>query len=179
MGMPRHACFSPNNCPFAWGIWAPSNRCFLGPARVHNPNGISIGSAIVAQITAECCLHPSPLKITHSHGGSQPHLTRFLGAHPSPQHKRHLDQFSRFCTDDHRMFLYFTMGRFFPLQNCPVPWGDLDPYLIHVLWAHPSLNSNDISIDSAIFAKLTSVTDRQTDQSHYSVCNNKPQLHIA
>jgi len=26
----------------------PSNTCFLGPTRVHNPNGISIGSAIFA-----------------------------------------------------------------------------------------------------------------------------------
>ena len=23
---------SPNNCPFAWGIWAPSNTASLGPA---------------------------------------------------------------------------------------------------------------------------------------------------
>ena len=27
----------PNNCPIAWGIWAPSNTCFLGPTRHHNP----------------------------------------------------------------------------------------------------------------------------------------------
>ena len=31
--------------------------------------------------------------------------------HPSPLPKRHLDRFSHFCTDDCRMFLYFTMGR--------------------------------------------------------------------
>ena len=30
------------------------NTCFLGPTRVHNPNGISISSAIFAQLTAEC-----------------------------------------------------------------------------------------------------------------------------
>ena len=29
--------------------------CFLGPTRVHNPNGISTGSAIFAQLMAECC----------------------------------------------------------------------------------------------------------------------------
>ena len=28
------------------------NTCFLGLTRVHNPNGISIGSAIFAQLTA-------------------------------------------------------------------------------------------------------------------------------
>jgi len=52
-GMLGHVLF-PNNCPFAWGIWDPSNTCFLGPTRVHNPNDISIGSAVFAQITAEC-----------------------------------------------------------------------------------------------------------------------------
>jgi len=30
----------------------PSITCFLGPILVHNPNGISIGSAIFAQVTA-------------------------------------------------------------------------------------------------------------------------------
>jgi len=48
----RHAwaCYfpyDPNKCPFARGIWAPSNTCFLGPTQVHNPNGISIGSAVL------------------------------------------------------------------------------------------------------------------------------------
>jgi len=51
-GMRRHALF-PNNCPLAWG-WAPSNICFLGPVRVNNPNGTSIGSAVFAQFTSEC-----------------------------------------------------------------------------------------------------------------------------
>jgi len=31
----------------------PSNTCFLGPIQIHIPNGISIGSAIFAQLTAE------------------------------------------------------------------------------------------------------------------------------
>ena len=31
-----------------------SNTCFLGTTRVHNPSGISIRSAIFAQLTAEC-----------------------------------------------------------------------------------------------------------------------------
>jgi len=32
----------------------PSNTWFLGPNQAHNPNGISIGSAVFAQLTAEC-----------------------------------------------------------------------------------------------------------------------------
>jgi len=39
---------------------------------------------------------------------------------------------------------------------------------------------HDISIGSAIFAGLTTVTnrqtDRQTDRPHYSACNNRPHL---
>jgi len=44
-------------------------------------------------------------------------------AHLSPQPKRRLDWFCRFCTDDCRVSLYFTMGRPFLPQNCPFPWG--------------------------------------------------------
>jgi len=32
----------------------PSNSWFLGPVRANNPNGITIGSAVFAQVTAEC-----------------------------------------------------------------------------------------------------------------------------
>ena len=34
-----------------WGISTPSNTWFLGPTRVHNPNGISIASAVFAGLT--------------------------------------------------------------------------------------------------------------------------------
>jgi len=43
---------APQNCPFPWGIWTPSNTWFLGPTRVLNPNGISIGSADFAGLTS-------------------------------------------------------------------------------------------------------------------------------
>ena len=43
-------------------------------------------------------------------------------ANASPQPTRHLDRFSRVCTDDRRVFLYFTMVRRFPIQNCPFSW---------------------------------------------------------
>jgi len=52
-GMPGHA-LSPNNWPFTCGIWAPYNTCFLESTRVHNPNGISIRSAVHAQLMADC-----------------------------------------------------------------------------------------------------------------------------
>jgi len=50
---------------------------FLLPIRAHNPNGISSGSAVFAQLIAESpytlqWAAPSPLKIAHSHRGSGP-----------------------------------------------------------------------------------------------------------
>jgi len=82
-------------------------------------------------------------------------------AHPSPQPKRHLDSFSRFCTDDHRVSLYFTMGYPFPLKIAN-SHGDVDPHVIHGSLGPPSLNPNHISIASAVFAGLTIVTDHAT-----------------
>jgi len=78
-------------CPYTL-LWAPlyskialshggsgsqSNAWFFGPIRAHNPNGISSGSAVFAQLTAECSYTlqwdvPSPLKISPSHGSWVP-----------------------------------------------------------------------------------------------------------
>jgi len=41
-------------------------------------------------------------------------------AHTSPQLKRQIDRFGRFCTARGRKSLYFTVGTPFP-QNCPFP----------------------------------------------------------
>jgi len=51
----------------------PSNTWFLWSIQTHNPNGISIGSAVFAQMTAECTYTshweaPFPLKIAPFHG---------------------------------------------------------------------------------------------------------------
>ena len=90
----------------------------------------------------------------------------------SPQPKWHFDQFSRFCADDHSVSLYFTVGR---PQTAPSHRGS-GPHLIHgSLWPGPTqvLNPNSVSIGSAVFAGLTSVTDRP----HYFVGNNRLYLH--
>jgi len=39
------------SCPFAWEMWTPSNTWFLRPIQIHKPNGISIGSAVIAGLT--------------------------------------------------------------------------------------------------------------------------------
>jgi len=47
---PSHGAVPPQNCPFPCGIWTPSNASFLEPTRVHNSNGISISSAVFAEL---------------------------------------------------------------------------------------------------------------------------------
>ena len=85
-------------------------------------------------------------------------------AHPSTQPKRHPYRFSRLCTDDRRVSLYFTMGRpFFP-KICPFPWGDLDPIQYMLPGPTQVLNPKGSWIGAAVFAGLTIVTDRQTDR---------------
>ena len=96
-GMPGHV-LSPNNCPFACGIWT----CFLRLTWVHNPNGILVSSAVFGQMTAECPYTlqwdaPSPFKIASSHGRIWIPSNMVPCVHPSPQPKWHLDQFSCFC----------------------------------------------------------------------------------
>jgi len=110
----RRACpgmsFSLKIAPSLGGSGLPSNICFLEPIQVHNPDGISIGSAVFAQKSSVirylmACLS---LKIAPSHGGSG-----------SPSNT----------------------------------W-----FFEHTRVFHP----NGISIGSAVFAKLTTVTNRQT-----------------
>ena len=111
---------SPQNCPFARGIWTPSNTCFLGLTPVHNPNGISIGSAIFVQLTSQCrqaCRRtpfPSNLPLPLPIGRSGPHVIRGSWVHMTQHPKWHLHRVSHFCTAHRRVFLYYTMG-------CPSP----------------------------------------------------------
>jgi len=84
-------------------------------------------------------------------------------AHPSPQCKGHLDWFSRFCTGDRIMSLYFTMAAPFPLVSShgrsrpssntwfPGPTRVLNPYGISI--GQPFLQG-----------WLVWQTDRQTDR---------------
>jgi len=88
-----------SNCTYAWGIWTPSNTCFLGPTPLRIPNGISIASAVFAQLTADSpilynrsSLYTSKLSIRMVSGS---HLMNHW-THLSPQPRRHLDRFSRF-----------------------------------------------------------------------------------
>ena len=81
-------------------------------------------------------------------------------AHLRQQHKRRLDQFSRIRT----VSLFFTRGHLSP-SKLPLPMGGSGPpsntWFLGPTRVH---NPNGISIGSAVFAGLTSVTDRPTDR---------------
>jgi len=75
--------------------------CFLEATQVHNPSNISIGSSGFALFVTECpytLQRPpiTPSKLPPCMGSLEPHLIH-PWAHPSPQPKLHLDQFSNFC----------------------------------------------------------------------------------
>jgi len=81
-------------------------------------------------------------------------------AHQSPQSEWHLYRFSHFWTDHCRVSQYFTMGRPFPLQNCPFPWGIWTPS--NTWFLGPPESSTQ--------------TNRLADRPRYSICNNRPYL---
>jgi len=197
--------FSPNNYPFVWGIWAPSNTWFLESTQVHSPNGISIGSAVFAQFTVECHRTyrgiPFPSKLPLPTGICTPHLTRGSLGPPNwaSQTESQLDQpflnslrqkvvgcrkslnfttgahfpktapshggiwtpsiwigSSRFCTDDRRVSLYFTVGR---------PLGS-GPHLIHGSHVPPESSTQTASQLVNDFCRVH-YCDRPTDRPHY------------
>ena len=93
---------------------SPTKACFFGPARAHNPNGISIGSAVFVQLTA-----------------GRPHTLQWVTLSP---------------------------------QNCHSYGMIWNPIYTWFLGVTRVLNPNGIWIGWAVFASLTTVTDRQIDR---------------
>jgi len=77
--------------------------------------------------------------------------------HPTQHPKRHLDRFSRFCTAHGRKSLYFTMSAPFP-KIAPSHGGSQHPFNTRFLRPIQAHNPNSISIRSAVFAQMTSVS---------------------
>jgi len=98
------------------------NTYFLGPTWVHNPNGISISSAIFAQLMARCRVSsgmprhvPFPTNFPFAWGSEPSSNNSFLGP---PEPTTHMTSWSvqpfALCRAHGRVSLYFTMGRPFP-----------------------------------------------------------------
>jgi len=92
--------------------------------------------------------------------------------------KRYLYRFSCFCTAHGRESLYFTIGRPFSLKIAPLHEGSVPPSNTWCFWPTGVHNLNGTSICSAIFAGLTTMTDRQTDRPRCCVCNSRAHLCI-
>ena len=82
-------------------------------------------SQFIYSFSCRCSIHITATRAHCRHLANTIELVLPL-AHPSPQPKRQIDQFSHFCTAHGRKSLYFTMGAPFP-QNCPYPWGIWTP----------------------------------------------------
>jgi len=95
----------PPESPLPTGDLDPHLTRFLGPMWAQNPKGTPIGSAVFAQMTAECpyTLHwfapfPITLKIASSHGGIWTAIQYMVPcAHLSPPCKWHFHRFGCFC----------------------------------------------------------------------------------
>jgi len=77
-------CPFPRIASFHGVIWTQFYLWFLGPVWAHNPNGITTGSAVFAQISAECLYTlqwaaPLPSKLPLPTGMWTPYNTWFLG----------------------------------------------------------------------------------------------------
>jgi len=98
------------------------NRWFLGPIQAHNPHGISISSAVFAQMTTEC---------SYTLQWDAPFLP----------------------------------------ENCPFPWGDLNPHLTHHSVGPPESSTKTASqsvqpfLQSSLVWQTDLQTDRQTDHT--------------
>ena len=170
------------------------NLCILQPIRAHNPNYKLIGSAIFAQLMAECC---------QAHWRHLANTIELVlpSAHPSPQPKWQVNRLSHFCTAHGRKYLHFIMGASFPKKLLLPIGGSRPPWFLGTIRTHnpngisiasavfeqttvecpyttsntwfpgPTqvLNPNGISMGSVVFAGLTSVRDRPTDHATRSV----------
>jgi len=137
----------------------------LGPpkpqTRVHTANSISIGSAVFALLpNIDGSVVFARLR------QREPHLTHTSLGPP--------DSISQTASRSTQPFLHSSRQRV-PIIIAPSD-GESGPRLKHGSFGSPLvtqfLNPNGISIGWAIFAGLTTVTDRHTDRPAYSVCNS-------
>jgi len=158
------------------------NTWFLGPTRVLNQIGTSIGSAVFAQLMAERVYTLqrtaiSPSKLSLPMWGCGPHLMMIPLAHTSPQPKQHVDWFSRFCT------AYCSAEYPYTLQwhaNCPFPWGFWTPMQHMIPWSHPSPQYKQHLDQFSRFCRThycDRTTDRLTDQVTRSATTGRIYVH--
>jgi len=103
------------------------------PIRVHNPYGISIGSADFAQFTSECraCRGmPLPSKLPLHMADLYLDLIRGTLGPPDSASQRTSGTVQAFLHSSRPSVLILYNGPPFPPQNCPFSCGDVDAYQI-------------------------------------------------
>jgi len=158
---------NPKNFPFPWGSASPFNTWFLGPTQVFVQNGISIGSAVFAQLTVGCpitlqwAVTFSP-KMAHPLRGSSPHVTLFLG--PSPPIISNGISIGSAVLYGSQMLCY-TMhcqwGR--KPQKLLFPLGFRHPAGRGPSYGHISNMRKNLVKIAHVISEISSRTDRQTD----------------
>ena len=120
---------SPSKCPFPW-LDHSGHPQFLGPARVHIPNGISIGSAVFEGLT-----------VVTGRGRPIDHATPSVAI---GRIQLVLRRGLLITTDQsnltkgriaaaHGRYSYTLQWAAPPFSKLPVPMGDLDPHAIHMV----------------------------------------------
>jgi len=150
----------------------------LGPMQLPAPKGNSTShfSPLLwrdgrpsQQLLSCCCTAHSteslyfPLILPLPMGYLNPHLIHIVPwahAHPSRQAKRHLDRFSHVCTAHGKAKLPRTLQWAAIFPKMPFPWGS-EPHSWFLGYTRVC-NPNGISIGSAVFAGLTTMTDQWT-----------------
>jgi len=187
----------------SWLQCIPPKTCFLGPNRVQIPNNISISSDIFTQRTAESPYtvtgRPFPPKLPIPMGPSErPYTSHWAALSPSqnclfpwgdldchvirdslgpsnPTIQMATRLAEPFLRSSVHSVPILSNGPPLPHENCPFSLGIWTPSNTWLLRPTQILNPNGISIRSAVFAHLTTVTDRPCNL----VCNNRLHLRTA
>jgi len=147
----------------------------LGPTLVHNPSGISIGSAIFAVRESVIGMlgHALLLKIASSHGGSVPHpISGSLGPPDSASQMASIGSavFAQFTAE-----YPYTLQQAAPFpQKLPFPWEGSGPHLIHGSLGPPESSTQTASWSVQLFLQGSLLW--QTNRPRYMVGNNRPHL---
>jgi len=145
------------------------NLCILRPTEVHNPSGKSIGSAVLAQLTAESAYtsQGAPLStiVAPVYKGSGPHLTHdaLHPRQPTTQTAPWSVQpfLRRWLHNVPKPYSGWTVSP----STLPLPMGESAwSYVIHSSSGHTSPELKRQLDRFNHFAGLTSVTDWQTDR---------------
>jgi len=160
-GMPGHV-FSHNNCPFQWGIWAPSIHASLHPTESITQMVSRSVQPFLHRSRQSVAIYgppPCPLKL--------PLPTRDLDTYLTHDSLGPFEPTAQTASRSVQPFLHRRSQSVSTLYNgTPLLVGeDLDHSSNTVPWAHPSPQPKRyLDRFSRFFARLTSVRDRQTDR---------------